>query len=200
MQRSRDVTVERAQITFGLYLGMGERRSLEKLHRQLQALGVPISLATLKRWSARFNWRGQITEQSAEARKELRRRNKEQLIGMEERHSQLARALQGAGGTALQKLLGNDMRLAGLKAADIARLLELGLKSERQVLGESTDRRDVFLEVWNGVTLAVVPIFQEVNEEADPQVRARLFAHAVDRLVDRHLTEVRKERIRGHAS
>lgn len=200
MQRSREVTLERAQIAFGLYLQMGATRSLVKLHRELQALGVPISLATLKRWSARFNWRGQITEQSAEARKELRRRNKEQLIGMEERHSQLARALQGAGGTALQKLLGNDTRLAGLKAADIARLLELGLKSERQVLGESTDRRDVFLEVWNEVTLAVVPIFREVNEEADPQLRARLFAHAIDRLVDGRLAEVRKERSLGHAS
>ena len=191
------MTVERAQIAFGLYLQMGDTRSLQKLHRQLRALGVASSIATLKRWSARFNWRAQLAEHSTEASEELRRRNKEQRIGMEERHSQLARALQGAGGTALQNLLGSDARLASLKATDITRLLELGFRAERQVVGESTDRRDVILEAWNDVTEAVVPIFQAVNDEADPHVRARLFAHAIDRLVDERLAQVRNERPRG---
>jgi hypothetical protein len=112
---------------------------------------------------------------------------------MYERHAQLARAMQGAGGSALQKLMSSDARLADMRAPEIARLLELGLKAERHAVGESTDRREIALTTWNVVTTEMVGLFSEVNAEPDAEARARLFAHGVDRVVDRYLSELTDE-------
>lgn len=101
---------------------------------------------------------------------------------------------KGAGASALKKLMNSETRLGEMRAAEIARLLELGLKAERHALGESADRREMALATWNAVTTEMVKLFSEVNVESDPEARARLFAHGVDRIVDRHLAEVSDER------
>ena len=112
---------------------------------------------------------------------------------MYKRHAQLARALQGAGGSALQQLLANAARLGGLKAGDIARLIESGLKAELRAVGASSDRREITLETWNDVVTSVVKLFTEINEEPDPDSRAARFALRIDRLVDERLAEVAKK-------
>ncbi len=188
--KSRVAGPERAEIVFALYYHMGPERSLRHLHAQLRTLGIRIGLATLKRYSARFGWRRQIADLEAEAVERQRERTIGDLLAMRDRHAQLGRALQGAGGSALRNLMASEPRLAKMRAADIARLVEAGLKAERHAVAESTDRRDIALATWNSVTREVVALFQEVNGEPDPEARARQFARGVDRVVDRYLAEV----------
>jgi len=112
---------------------------------------------------------------------------------MLERHAQVARAVQGAGGSALQKLMSSDRRLAEMRPTEIARLLDLGLRAERAASGETADRRDIAVSIWNVLTSEIVQLFKEINEDPDPDARARRFARAVDRIVDEHLDHLTRE-------
>ena len=189
MNRRADSAQERAELLFFIYYQRGPSRSIKGLHADLKTMGVPISEATLKRYSARFKWQERIATLDAQARRQQDQRAVEGMLTMYERHTQLARALQGAAGTALQSLLTNDSRLTNLKPADIARLVDLGLRAERNAVGASSDRREITIEIWNDVVSSIVQVFAEVNQEPDPEVRAQRFALRVDRLVDARLAE-----------
>lgn len=169
------------------------------VHEQLAAVGVHISLATLKRYSRDFRWQNQLAALEAEAAQNQQQQGVAQLLAMQQRHAQLARAAQGAGGSALQKLLQSAHRLATMRPGEIARLLELGLRAERSAVGESTDRRSIEVAVWNSVTTDVVSLFKEVNDEPEPEARARLFARGVDRIADQHLEALADEEEDRHA-
>ncbi len=188
--RREDRTRQRADIAFALYVQTEDRRSLRHLHSQLQALGVGIGLATLKRYSTKYNWRSRIADLEATAVQRQREHLIGDLLAMRDRHAQLGRALQGAGGSALRNLMASEPRLAKMKAADIARLVEAGLKAERSAVGDATDRREIALATWNAVTTEMVAMFNEINGEPDPEARARQSARGVDRVVDRYLAEV----------
>ncbi len=200
MNRKEDSTRHRADIAFALYVQMEDQRSLRHLHAQLRGLGVRIGLATLKRYSTKYNWRSRIADLEAEAVERQRERTIGDLLAMRDRHAQLGRALQGAGGSALRNLMASEPRLAKMKAADIARLVEAGLKAERSAVGEATDRREIALATWNAVTTEMVALFSEVNGEPDAEARARLFAKGVDRVVDRYLAEVSSDRGSTHGA
>lgn len=195
MNRRAEATRERAQIVFALYLQMGPDRSLKRLQRQLQALGVHLSIATIKRYSDRFRWQDHLAELEASSQQRRQETGIEQVVAMQDRHAQLARAVQAAGGTALQRLIASDARLAGMRPADIARLLELGFRAERQALGEAADRKEIAVSILNLVTVEMVRLFREISEESDPEARAREFARGVDRFVDERLAtlDVAKE-------
>ena len=158
---------ERAQIAFGLYIQL-RPRSIARLHEQLAAIGVRISLATLKRYSTRFHWQKQVDELEEEAARGQREVGVAHLVAMQDRHAQLARAVQGAGGSALAKLVSSDQRLDDMRPGEIARLLELGLRAERRAVGEATDRRDIAVGIWNSVTVEMVGLFGQVQDEPDP--------------------------------
>lgn len=198
MVRSKVTAHERAQIAFGVYVQM-RPRSLQRLHEQLVAVGVPISLATLKRYSRDYRWQEQLAGLEAEASHDRHQASVTQLLAMQDRHAQLARAVQGAGGSALEKLLRSDQRLATMRPGEIARLLELGLRTERSAVGESADRRDIATAVWNSVATEMVGLFKQINEETDAVARARLFARGVDRIVDQHLEALRHDGEDSHA-
>ena len=155
-------------------------------------MGIRTSLATLKRYSSVYGWQARLAEIEIEGRRREREQNVESVIAMHARHTQLARAMQGAGGTALQRLMGSDIRLTGLKPADIARLIDLGLRAERHALGASTDRREIGVDVWNDVVLSVVDLFREINDEPDATTRARLFARRLDDLVSQRLDALKQ--------
>ncbi|MCH7630554.1 MAG: hypothetical protein IIC07_01505, partial [Proteobacteria bacterium] len=57
--------------------------------------------------------------------------------------------------------------------------------------GASGDRRDIAIDVWNDVVVRVVKIFTDINEEPEPEARARLFARGIDALVSDRLSRVR---------
>lgn len=192
-ERRRQTQAQRADIVFALYYELQPQRSLRRLHQQLRVLGVRIGVATLKRYSARFDWQRRISGLETEAIQRQRERALGDLVAMHDRHAQLGRALQGVGGSALRELMNNEPRLARMKGSDISRLVEVGLRAERSAVGEATDRRAISLEIWNAVTTEMVALFNEVNSEPESEARASQFARAVDRLVDTHLAEVTKE-------
>jgi hypothetical protein len=189
----QEATRERADIAFALYQQMGDQRSLGRLDQQLRALGVRISLATLKRWSARSRWQERVARLNSEAVQQLQSRGVQHVLAMYERHAQLARAVQGAGGTVLHKLMVNDRRLSEMRPSEIARLLDLGVRAERQAFSESTDRHEMALSIWNTVTTEIVELFNKVSSEPEPEARARLFARGLANIVDRHLAAVKDE-------
>ena len=136
---------QRADIIFVVFHEMGPERSLAKLHLRLISLGVRVGLSTLKRYASRYGWQERLAALDVQASGRRADRSLKAAIGMHERHMQLARAVQGAGGTALQRLMQSDLRLSEMRPAEIARLLDLGIKAERDALGEATVRRDVAL-------------------------------------------------------
>ena len=193
MNRRADAAREKADLIFHVYYQQGPDRSLKRLHSDLKTMGVRTSLATLKRYSKEYGWQEHIRNQDTEARQQQNQRGVEDVLDMNERHTQVARALQGAGVSALQRLLADDSRLGNLKASDITRLVDLGIKAERKAVGASSDRREIALETWNDVVTSVVKLFTEINEEPDPDSRAARFALRIDRLVDERLAEVAKK-------
>jgi hypothetical protein len=178
----------RADLLFHFYHQLGPKRSYRRLQPLLAESGLEVSLATLKRYSKRFRWQERIAELDAEARKRQREQDVAGSMAMHDRHAQLGRAMQGAAGSALQRLLANDSRLSGLKPSEIARLIDLGLRAERSAVGVSTDRREIAIEIWNDVVVEVVRIFRDINEEQDQVIRARLFSKRIDRLGDDRLS------------
>lgn len=110
-----------------------------------------------------------------------------QSLALFDRQAQLGRALQGAGGAALQQLISDNGRLRNLKAVEIARLLELGMRAERDASGGSTDRRRLALAMVNLVTQEVVWLFERINPLVEEGSRARAFATGLDELLDEHL-------------
>lgn len=190
MGRKQDASRRRADLSFDLYSRQALKRSLRRLSEQLEQLGIPISLASLKRYSSRYGWQQRLAELDTEATQRRAERGIEERLAMDERHAQLARALQSAGGSALQSLLADPTRIAEVSPGEIVRLLEAGLKADARATGASMDRREIAIEVWNDVVVRVVAIFVEVNTEPEAEARARLFARSIDELVSDRLSPV----------
>ncbi len=125
----RRTASERSDVVFHIYYELGPRRSLTKLRRRLREIDWSISLSTLKLYSSRGGWQQRIAGLDAEAGERRRESSVDAAVAMAERHAQLDRALQGAGGDALSRLLQDDARLSQMKYPEIARLLELGMRA-----------------------------------------------------------------------
>ena len=177
----------RADLLFALYVELGPERSLGALDRRLREIGVSCSLSSLKRYSVRFRWTERVASLEAKASRRREGGNLRAALATHERHSQLARALQGAGGSALQQLIADQARLREMKPADIARLLDLGMRAERDASVGTNDRRRLALAMADLVTEEVVALFERVNAVADEGARARAFAVGLDAIVEDHL-------------
>ncbi len=187
MTRSKQTASERAEVIFHIHYELGPRRSLAKLRRRLSEIDWPISLSTLKLYSSSGGWQQRIAQLDAEVAERKNESSMRAIMEMDERHAQLDRALQGAGGSALRRLLQDDERLSAMRPAEIVRLLELGMRDERRAVGDSAVREDVQIGIWNTVTKEIIPAFLELNELPDPEQRARRFIEAFDRIITEHL-------------
>jgi len=183
----------RADLYLHVYYQQGPARSLRRTQTELHAAGISLSLATLKRYSSAHRWQERVTELDADARRGQREKSVESAMAMHDRHAQLGRAMQGAAGTALQRLLASDARLSGIKPTEIARLIDLGLRAERSAVAVASDRREIAMDVWNDVVITVVGTFLDINDESDARLRARLFARRIDRIIDQRLSQYAKE-------
>jgi len=180
-------STQRSQLLFAFYFELGPERSLASLVDHLTTLGIHFSLSTLKRYSSRDRWAERVMELDARAARRLDGGNLRTKLALHDRQAQRARALQGAGGAALQQLITDTARIREMKPADIARLLELGMRAEREASHQSGDRRRLALAMANLVTEEVVALFERVNTVTDEGSRARAFADGLDALVDEHL-------------
>ncbi len=186
-QHSHSLRVrERSDLLLAVYAELGPERSLAALHDRLQGLQVKVSLSTLKRYSAAYGWPARVAEIEAQA---ARRREGGQVataLALHQRQAQIARALQGAGGAALQQLLNDQSRLRDLKPADITRLLDLGMRTEREAAGAVADRKRLAIAMADLLTQEVVALFERINIINDQNSRARAFAEGLDDIVDEH--------------
>jgi hypothetical protein len=185
--RRRTAAAERAELLFFVYTELGGDRSLSQLHDRLRTVGVSVSLSTLKRYSSSQGWPERIAALDEQAARRREGGHLKQALSLFDRQAQIARALQGAGGSALQQLIADNGRLRDLKPAEIARLLELGMHAEREASGGASDRRRLALSMANLVTQEVVALFERVNSITNEGSRARAFAAGLDDLVDEHL-------------
>jgi len=164
-----------------VYVELGSERSLALLHSRLVELGIKTSLSTLKRYSAKFDWPRRVAEVEAQAALRREGGHLKTALAIHDRQSQIARALQGAGGAALQQLIADAPRLREMKPADITRLLDLGMRTERDAAIGSTERRRLALAMANLITQEVVALFERINSirrrQPSPGVRVRARRH-----------------------
>lgn len=185
--RARSTAATRADLLLAVRMELGSERSLSFVHDHLATLGVKISLSTLKRYSSKFDWPRRIAEFEAQAARRREGGHLQAALAIHDRQSQLARALQGAGGAALQQLIADAGRIREMKPSDITRLLELGMRAEREASIGSADRRRLALAMANLMTEEVVALFERINSITDEGSRARAFASGLDAIVDEHL-------------
>lgn len=181
----------RADVLFVLYQQAGPARSLVGLHEQAAALGLNVSVSTLKRYSKQFGWQERLEAIDRAAAEHDDERAAEAVRLMNERQAQLGRSLQGVAATALQSYVRDRGQLDEVRPGEVARLAEAGTKLERLALGEATERQEVVVTVWNVVVRELVPLFASVNALSAPDERAAAFARGLDELVDQHLASGR---------
>jgi hypothetical protein len=174
---------ERALLAFLVYVKLGPRRSLELLHRTLADAGIPIGIATLKRWSSRYQWQEQLALVAEQAELINRADAIQCRVEMLERQARTGRALSSIGGAAL-KALGNDhVRVSTLKPTEIVSLIETGTRLESGTTGEARNRRELAMELSNVVLVALVQAFDALNQSTDQEERRQRFAISLDDII-----------------
>jgi len=119
---------------FDYYVGLGLARSYQAVATQYGATkGAVVALAKRERWKER------LAEIEAKVRRASDERATETLEDVHARHLKAARIIQGKAVEALQ-----SMRLA--TAMEAVRALELGVRTERLLLGEPSERTAVSVE------------------------------------------------------
>jgi len=114
---------------FAAYASMGVERSYRAVAEKFDVSKRAVtSLANKEQWAER------LEAIEAEAQERADKRIAETLDDMNQRHLRIAKALQGKALRALQ-----DMPLD--QAKDVIRALDLGVKQERLVRGERTERQ-----------------------------------------------------------
>ena len=137
---------DKAWKAFMIYRDMGPERTLRKVAEIRQKeTGINASIDSVnwnvERWSSRWGWRMRVEEWERELDNHRRRVTLREIEKMHERHIQLSKTIQGLGALELNKLW-NLVRKDGLSGqmmisvADIIKLLESGVKLERNSRGQ----------------------------------------------------------------
>jgi len=175
----------RADLLFAAYVAGGDSSShysLEAFARDLEAAGTKVSLGTLKRYSADFDWQARAEKLWASRQTERLPEIQRAAQAAELRRNRVGRALLGAGGRGLQALLEDDQRVRSMRPGEIARLIDLGVKVDLQAAEALQSRRDLIVAAWNDVIINVIRIFNDANAHPTPSQRASRFAEALDAL------------------
>ncbi len=114
---------------FETYVRLGPGRS----YRQV-AERYGVSKRAVTSFAAREQWPERLAKVDSEARVETDKRAVDGLTEMNQRHTKIAKALQGKALEALK-----NMPLES--ARDVIRALDLGVRQERLILGEPTERQ-----------------------------------------------------------
>jgi hypothetical protein len=119
---------------FDLYFSLGPGRSYQAV---AERYGVTKRAVT--NLAKREDWQGRLARIEAEARERADQKKVDAREAMNERHLQSARFLQGKALAALREMP-LDKPLAAVKALDV------GIRQERLILGEPSERTAVSLE------------------------------------------------------
>ena len=114
---------------FQAYFATGPERSYQELANR-----YGVSKRSITRLATKENWSERMRKIEREARERADRRAGETLDEMNERHLRIAKAIQAK---ALESLRSLPME----KAIEAVRALDLGVRQERLVRGEPTERQ-----------------------------------------------------------
>ena len=119
---------------FDFYTGLGIGRSYAAV-----AKNFDVSKGTVTALAKRDDWQSRLEKIEAEARAKSNGKAIETLEQVNGRHLRIARSLQAK---ALESLRGMSLE----DAKDVIRALDLGVKQERLILGEPSERQAVTIE------------------------------------------------------
>ena len=114
---------------FDFYVGLGVGRSYQAV-----ADHFSVSKGAVTALAKRDGWQSRLAKIEAEARSKSNQKAVETLEQVNDRHLRIARSLQAKALEALRNLSLEEAR-------DVIRALDLGVKQERLILGEPTDRQ-----------------------------------------------------------
>lgn len=124
-----------AEEAFSFYAGLGPKRSYRAVAEKFGA-----SKRGVTKLAHRENWAGRLASIESKTRDKADERIVDSLDEMNDRHLRIAKALQSKALRALQALPLEQ-------AKDVIRALELGVKQERLVRGEPTERQATIEEM-----------------------------------------------------
>ena len=119
---------------FDFYLGLGVGRSYSQV-----AEHYGVSKGAVTALAKRDGWQGRLAKVEAEARSKSTAKAVESLEQVNDRHLRIARSLQAKALEALRSMSLEDAR-------DVIRALDLGVKQERLILGEPSERSAISIE------------------------------------------------------
>lgn len=194
--RMRSRARERANTYFEIYYAFGPDRSLIMLHDHLAALGLKISLNTLKNYSSWFSWQQELLKRDAIMQQKRKAQTANIVEVMNRRQADLGSAYQSiaAGGIKnyLDALKGNEpLKISPLVSAQIA---QIGQKMERLARGEVTDRKEAIQQINDIWVLVVSQTFLAVNDYADPRVRKEEFAIRMEQFLNEQKVQLERGR------
>jgi hypothetical protein len=115
---------------FVAYRDIGKTRSLVKVARELGK-----SAELMGRWSGKWDWVERVGAWVDEQDRESREAQSKAVLKMNERHAKIAAVLTGK---VIEKLAGTSNEEIGkMSMVSVSRLLEVGVKVERQARGEA---------------------------------------------------------------
>ena len=144
---------QKAFVAFREYQRMGAQRSHAKVGR---ALGKSVNL--INRWSRHWDWVRRVQASDDAEDRAVREQHLRAVVEMNERHAELGQVLTGTVVAKLKKVIPKinpkdpgyaeamrirERELSRMSLASAARLLEVGVKVERQALGEAGDVGEV---------------------------------------------------------
>jgi len=161
---------ERQEYFFLIYEQMGVGRTLKRLWGLVRGVGVTISLKTLERYSANFNWQVRILERAARHEAADFVEIQDQVDRMTQDHIRVFQdigTLVTAGIQHWKKKI-DDRVAAGMDGlemdlTDIGRLAELYQKGERLARGLATSKAEVIIEVLPPLVKDIFAVFLAVN-------------------------------------
>ena len=162
---------ERQEYFFLIYEQMGVGRSLKRLWGLVRGVGVEITLKTLERYSAGYNWQSRILERAARHEAADFVEIQDQVEQMTQDHIRVFQdigALVTAGIKHWKKKI-DDRVAAGMgdgldmDLTDIGRLADLYQKGERLARGLATSKAEVIIEVLPPLVKDLFAVFLAVN-------------------------------------
>jgi len=125
-----------AQEAFEDYYAMGPERSLAKLAEVYQSNteGIPTEhIATLKKWSTKYDWQERVIARVEEDGQEVRKQMQERLIGVSKR---IAGFIEVELTRLLERLRDSDGEILAASVADVEKLAKLYYQGAGQPLAE----------------------------------------------------------------
>jgi hypothetical protein len=162
---------EKQEYFFLVYETMGTNRSLKRLWGLVRGIGADVSLKTLERWSAAYNWQSRILERAARHESAGFQDVEAQVDQMNADHARTFQdigALVTAGISAWKKKI-DDQVAANLgptldiPLTDIGRLAEVYQRGERLARGLATSKAEVIVEVLPPLVKDLFAVFLAVN-------------------------------------